>query len=265
MKMIVRGLAVEYVDEGQATTAAGAPPDLSRGERFRGPTTVMLHGWGDNLHTFDALVRQMPGYRIVRLDLPGFGQSERPREAWGVEEYALFVANFLKKLSIDSYVLVGHSFGGRIAIRGVGTKMLSPSKVVLIASAGVKKTRTLKNYVLRVVAKAVKALTLVWPLSRYRQQIRKRLYGAIGSDYFAAGSMRDIYLKVVAEDLLPFARQIAVPTLLIWGKNDRSTPLEDGQRIHAAIAGSTLRVFEGTHFVHQERAVEIAEAIKEFV
>lgn len=241
-------MAIEYSDEGS------------------GKTIVMLHGWADNLHTFDAIVRELPNYRIVRLDMPGFGGSERPRETWGVGEYVAFVRDFLQKMNITEYALVGHSFGGRVAIKGVGTEALYPTKVVLIASAGIKKDRTLKNEILRVVAKAGKALTLVPPFSAYRQQIRKRLYTSIGSDYFAAGSMRDIFLKVVGEDLLHYAKQIRVPALLVWGSEDRSTPVANGEKIHRAINGSQLKVIEGaSHFVHQEHPQQIAQYIKAFI
>lgn len=248
MKTIVDDLAIEYADEG-----AGKP-------------LLMLHGWGDNLHTFDSIVRELSGCRIVRPDLPGFGGSERPAETWGVIEYARFVEAFCKKLELEPAVLVGHSFGGRIIIKGTGTGVFSPQKIALIASAGVAKERTLKSFALTTAAKVGKALTLVPPFSLYRQQIRKRLYGAIGSDYFAAGSMRPIFLKVVKEDLLEYAAKIRAPALLIWGSADRSTPLADGEMIRDAIADSRLEVLTGaTHFVHQERSREVAALIKDFV
>ena len=248
MKTIVNNLAVEYFDEGQ------------------GPTLLMLHGWGDNLHTFDALVHELPGYRTVRVDMPGFGNSERAAETWGVVEYARLVEAFIKKVQIEPRALIGHSFGGRVIIKGVGTGIFTPEKIVLIASAGVARKTTLKHLILRMFAKIGKALTLVPPLSMYRLQIRKKLYGALGSDYFAAGSMRDVFLKVVKEDLLPFAREIRVPALLIWGDHDTQTPLSDGEKIRDAIRVSQLEIIPGaTHFVHQEKSQEVAALIKEFV
>lgn len=247
MKTVVDALAVVYADEGS------------------GPVLLLLHGWADNLHTFDKLAGALTGFRIVRLDMPGFGGSERPEDAWGAGEYAAFVARFLEKLDIARYTLVGHSFGGRVAIKGVGTGVLGPEKLVLIAAAGIKKERTIKNQLLRLAAKAGKSLTLVPPFSAYRHRIRKRLYQSIGSDYFASGSMRDIFIKVVGEDLSAFARTIRIPTLLIWGRDDASTPLSDGERIHEAIPNSRLKVLDGSHFIHLERSQETATLIKEFL
>ena len=78
--------------------------------------------------------------------------------------------------------------------------------------------------------------------------------------------MRDIFLKVISEDLLQYARKIKVPTLLIWGRDDASTSLESGEKIHAAIAGSQLKIIDDAgHFVHQEKWQEVAELIKNFV
>ncbi len=248
MKTIVNGLAVEYSDQGE------------------GLVILMLHGWADTMHTFDVVVRELTLFRIIRLDLPGFGKSERPHDIWGVGEYATFVHDFLAKIQVRSYVLIGHSFGGRIAIKGVGTGVLEPEKLILIASAGIAKERGFKNEMLRIVAKGGKALSLIPPFSAYRQQMRKRLYQSIGSDYFAAGSMRDIFLKVVGEDLLPYAANINIPTLMIWGRKDGSTPLSDGERIHAAIKGSHINIIDGaSHFVHQENPEEVSRLMREFI
>ena len=248
MQTIVDNLAVEYADEGQ------------------GPVLLLLHGWGDTLHTWDAIVRGLQGFRIVRLDMPGFGGSEKPHEVWGVVEYARFVESFCKKLQIEPHALVGHSFGGRVIIKGVGVGIFTPQKVILIASAGVAKQRTLKNIALMAAAKVGKAVTLIPPFSLYRQKIRKKLYGSISSDYFAASSMSHIFLKVVKEDLLAYAAKIRLPTLLIWGSDDTQTPLADGEKIRDAIRDSRLEVLNGaTHFVHQERAQEVAQLIQGFL
>ena len=231
-----------------------------------GPAILMLHGWADTLHTFDTIAEELSGYRIVRLDLPGFGASERPKATWGVEEYARFTLAFCKKLECEPDVLIGHSFGGRIIIKGVGEGLLQPKKVVLIASAGIAKEKTWRNDALRIIARFGKAATSIPPLSAYRSQIRKKMYAKLGSDYFASGSMRDIFLKVISEDLLQYARKIKVPTLLIWGRDDASTSLESGEKIHAAIAGSQLKIIDdASHFVHQEKWQEVAEFIKKFM
>lgn len=248
MKAIVDNLAAEYEDGGV------------------GPVLLMLHGWKDSLNTFDELVPLLPGYRIIRLDMPGFGGSDAPTSAWGVGEYADFVKAFIYKLNIVPEVIVGHSFGGRVAIKGVGSGVLNPKKLVLIAAAGLARRHTLKNHILAGLAKIGRAFTSVPPLSFWQNWLRLRLYGALGSDYFNSGSLKETFKMVVSEDLSEYAAKITTPTLLIWGRNDTSTPLSQAERIHELIEKSQLDiVMNAGHFVHKEKPAEVAKFITAFL
>lgn len=249
MKAILEGLAVEYSDEGQ------------------GPVLLMVHGWMNRMDSFDDLCKELGGsYRIVRLDLPGFGGSETPPDSWHVVDYANLVQALVEKLGLASYTFIGHSLGGRIALRGIGSGILHPEKLVLIDAAGLARRRTLRNRAFTLIAKAGKALTVVPPFSRWRHALRKRLYARLGSDYFAAGSLSRLYLNIIQEDLAPYAPKVACPALIVWGSEDRTTPLAEGERIHELIAGSRLEVLEGVgHAPHRERPQEVAQLIKDFV
>ena len=249
VKVIVNNLSVEYEEAGA------------------GPVVFFLHGWKSDLHTFDALLPFLiSSYRVIRLDLPGFGGSEFPASPWGVGEYVNFVQAFVEKLGVSVEVLVGHSFGGRIAIKGVGTGKLRPNRVILIGSAGLARHNTLRNQMFKVFAKVGKAVTLIFPAS-IREYLRSRLYQKAGSsDYLNAGTLKETSRKVIQEDLSGSASQIKVPTLLIWGENDMATPLSDGKRFAELISGSTLRVLSGAgHFVHEEKPVEVEKVIREFI
>lgn len=249
MQTIVDGLAIRYADEG------------------KGPLILFLHGWKDSLHTFDSIAPALSSsFRVVRLDLPGFGESEMPAFPWKLDNYVLFVNDFLSKLNIKPDIIVGHSLGGRILIKGVSTKELYPKKIVLISSAGIAKRRTMRNLVLTALAKIAKAATLLPPLCFWRTELRRTLYTWIGSDYFAAGAMRRTFLNIIGEDLRSFASAITMPTLLIWGSEDKTTPLSDGERLSKIIKGSRLRIIPGAgHFVHRERSAEVIHIIREFI
>jgi pimeloyl-ACP methyl ester carboxylesterase len=227
----------------------------------------MLHGWKDTLHTFDAIVPALAQkYRVLRLDLPGFGGTEMPSADWDVSEYVEFVLKFQKKINVDVFALMGHSFGGRISIRGAGSGRLTPKKLILISAAGVAKKRTLRNNILAVVAQVGRTLTAIPPFSFWRQKIRRKLYEAIGSDYFISGALKKTFVKVVGEDLTAFAGRITIPTLIIWGRYDTSTPIDQAGRIHALINGSELRVLEEAgHFVHQSESEKVADYIESFL
>ena len=251
MKLIVDSLMTEYMDEGE------------------GPTLLFLPGWMNTLHNFNELASRLKSeYRIVRLDLPGFlgGGTETPPSDWHVRDYAAFVEAFIEKIRLTSYVLVGHSFGGRVAIKGVAQGMLRPSRLVLIGSAGIAKGRTFRNRFFTVVAKIGKVLLYVPPFYFWRKQIRRKLYELLRSDYLAAGALSQVYLNAIREDLTEYMRKISIPTLLIWGSEDKMTPLADGRLYAELIKNSRLEVLPGAgHSVYRERTDDVARLIKEFV
>jgi len=249
MKILVEGIAAEYGDEGA------------------GPVVLLLHGWKDTLHTFDALMPILAKhFRVVRVDLPGFGGSEAPSVSWCLEDYARFVERFVSKLQLTVHLLVGHSFGGRIVIKGVSTRVLIPRKVVLIASAGIAKANPLRIVAVAALAKLGKVILCVPPLVFWKQKLRNIFYARIGSDYASAGALQDTFLRVVREDLSAHARDITLPALLIWGDGDTQTPLADGKRLSELISCARLVVVPGAdHLVHQKYPKQVAGFITDFL
>lgn len=248
MKIIIDNVAAEYSDEGTGTVL------------------LMLHGWKDSLRTFDPLARELSAqYRIVRLDMPGFGGTELPRTNLKLDDYVDFVELFIEKLGVTPEAIIGHSFGGRVILKGISRGVFHPHKVILIAAAGVSEKKPGRNGALKLLARVGKLATAPLPGS-LRTKLRGTLYRSIGSDYHATGVLKDIFINVVSENLSAVAEQVATPSLIIWGSEDASTPLADGQKLARLIRGSRLKVFDGaSHFVHHERAREIARLIREFL
>lgn len=250
MKTIVDGLAVEYDDCGS------------------GPAIVMLHGWKDNLRTFDGVTGLLSdSFRVIRVDLPGFGRSDAPPADWALDDYIEFVKDFLAKLNAGPNVfLIGHSFGGRIIIKGVATQILDARKIILISSAGVARRKTLKRFILAALAKIGRIIASIPPISLWKQKLRRKLYEALGSDYFRAGELGGTFVNIIAEDLSAVAGNIKVPAQIIWGAEDDTTPIEEGKRLNRLIHGSEFRVIDGAgHFVHKERPEEVAKLIRGFL
>lgn len=240
--------------------------------RFRdtgaGQVVLLLHGWSDTLATFDALIPELGEGRFIRLDLPGFGESELPSAPWDVARYAEFVRHFLNKLGVaEPDVLIGHSFGGRIAIKGVASGLFKPKKLVLVAAAGAAARSGVRRRVFAALAKVGRFLTAVPPLSLFRERLREKLYAAAGSaDYLQAGLLKETFLRVVRENLEADAAKIQVPTLLVWGEHDTETPLAEARAFARAIAGSRLAVIHGAgHFVHLDMPKETAREIRAFL
>lgn len=249
MKVMVNGIATEYDIVG------------------RGKTILMLHGWGDNLHTFDEISKNLSKkYRIVRVDLPGFGLTEPPPKTWEISDYIKFVSSFLGKIETNPDVILGHSFGGRITIKSVSTKILKPKKIILEGSAGISKKTTLRNIFITALTKIFSILTFIPPFLFYRQKIRARVYKIIGSDYINTGNLKNTYLNIISEDLKKYAQKIDIPTQLIWGLNDTETPLKDAKKFNSLIEKSKLYLLEGAgHLAHQDQPKEVSRIIEEFL
>lgn len=248
-KLIIQNLATEYKDEG------------------KGNIILCLHGWQDSLRTFDNIVKNLSkDYRIIRLDLPGFGNTEKPKESWGVGEYALFVRDFINKLDIKPDYLLGHSFGGRIILKGQTEYNLEAKKNILIASAGISETKTLRNMIFKTLAKLGGLLTYVPPLIFWREDLRRMLYKFLRSDYMESEQLKKTFLKVIREDLSNNAKRINKPTLLIWGNKDIVTPLSDGKKLNKLISDSRIEIVDGVgHFVHKKESEKVSDIIKKFL
>lgn len=252
MKLILNDLAVEYADEGQ------------------GPVVLLLHGWGQNLHTFDKLAAELvKDHKVVRLDLPGFGGSETPSQAWSVNDYTNFLSQFITKIKIHPEIIIGHSMGGQIAVKAVGDQAVAPRKLILVAAAAVRDDRaSIKNRLFRSAAKAGKAVVAIPGLRSLRVSLRRRLYAAAGnSDYYAAAAnMRPTFLKLISQDVQSDAKRITVPTLLIWGNDDSETPVEQGRKLAYCIKGSRLETVPNAgHFVYLDQPDRVLSIIRNFI
>lgn len=250
MQVIVENLLTHYEQSGDS-----------------GQQMLLLHGWADKLETYDLLVSELgTDYRITRLDLPGFGSTEAPKQSWGVSEYADFVGSFLDKMSLKPDVVIGHSNGGAVAIVAVANNVIRPKHLVLLASAGIRNRQTMQKFIWKAVAKLGKVLTF-WLPKKHKEALQKKLYGTIGSDMLVAPHLRETFKKTVAEDITSHAEKLDVPTLLVYGDQDKATPVDSvGELLHQAIAGSVLEVVPGAdHFVHQQKSEQVANLIQEFI
>lgn len=241
----------------------------SYNETGDGRVIVLLHGWGtnkDNLHVLADYLQIR--YRVISLDLPGFGESERPNNDWFVADYAQFVQDFLESLGIkDVYAFVGHSFGGRIIIKGITSGVFSAQKLVFIGSAGVGHSKTVRSMAFATAAKVGKTVMKLPGLRGRYAAARQKLHATAGStDYTNAGDMQQIFLNTIHEDLRRDIQNITLPTLLMWGSEDTEAPLADARFFHANIPGSTLKIIQGAgHFVHIEKPKKVATFIQVFL
>lgn len=249
MQLIVDGLLTDYERVGV------------------GPLLLILPGWADTSVSWQQVQKQLANrFDVVVINLPGFGRSQTPPDAWGLDEYVAHIAAFLAKLDAGNpQAIVGHSNGGSLAIRGLATGKLSADKLVLLASAGIRGERSSQNLFLKYIAKTGKVLTAPLPKST-KAKLRRRLYAASGSDMLVAEHLQESFKKIVATDVRVDAENIKLPTLLIYGDQDNATPLSYGQMYHERIQGSRLEVLNGAgHFVQLDQPERVMALIGEFV
>jgi pimeloyl-ACP methyl ester carboxylesterase len=233
----------------------------------KGSLTLLLHGWGDNLKGLRLLHSELAkDHQVLSIDLPGFGNTDAPKTVWSLDNYAYFVANVIKKLELsEPEIVIGHSNGGALAIRAISLNILDPKKLVLIAASGVRNDKTARRVALQVLAKTGNAAT-IWMPERYRDALRKSLYGAAGSDLLVMPQLEETFKKTVRQDVQKDAKLITIPTLLIYAKKDEAVPIAYGRRFHELIKGSTLKeVDDSGHFIHLDQSEKVLELIEGFI
>lgn len=245
--------------------------DASYREWGSGPKVIlMLHGWPADSSDYGEVAPKLAqdGWRVIVPDLPGWGQTSQPPQAWTVNDYMRWVQQFVETLRLPPFLLFGHSFGGRVAIKYIISYPYQVQALILCAAAGIRPNPyTMKRRAIKVAAKTGKAIFSIPGLRILSSFMRRALYHIAGSnDYLKAeGVMKDTIVRVLEEDLTPLLPEIKHPTLVVWGSIDGATPLVDGQAMAKAIPKASLSVFEGVrHNIPKLVPDMLAEAITDF-
>lgn len=257
------------VREDQTASRRAAPQPLPHYARTgAGTPTLLLHGWGASSDLFAGTMRGLgEGFDLIAPDFPGFGATPPPPVAWGVGEYVDWTLALMDWLGVERANLVGHSFGGRVAIKLAALHPERVARVVLTDAAGIRPKRDWRYHA------RVRSFKLMRRLAqaRYTPQPLREWAGAQvarqGSpDYKAAsGTVRGSFVRVVNEDLRAYLPRIAAPTLLIWGDRDEETPLADGQLMERLIPDAGLVVFAGAgHYAYIEDSARFCVIVKTF-
>ena len=233
-------------------------------------TVVLLQGWGTDLGVYDSVADAINDkYRFIQFDLPGFGGSDEPREAWNVDAYADFFCKFMEALGIGEASLIGHSYGGRIIIKLAGRESI-PFKIkniVLIDSAGIMPVRSFKqklNIKKYKIIKKIVSVKLIYAL--FPELIDDWRSSQGSADYRnASPMMRQCMVMAVNEDLTDLLERIKQDTLLIWGDKDTATPISDAKKMEEKIKGSGLCILEGCgHFSFLEKPVQFRSIMRSY-
>jgi pimeloyl-ACP methyl ester carboxylesterase len=227
------------------------------------PNLVFLHGWGGCWQSwYPILERLKKDFNLYAPDLPGFGQEPIPNP-YHLENYVDFVINFIKKNKIKNPILIGHSFGGAIISKIAADKSISFPKMILVDAASIRHPYSTPQ---KIKFQLINSLKKVFP---FTQDIYYKIFKLQNSDYAAIKNnpiLRQTFKNVIQQDLTNDLPKIEIPTLIIWGKNDVSTPLSDGQKIHQLISNSQLIVFSDTsHFSYLDDQEQFVTEVKNFI
>jgi pimeloyl-ACP methyl ester carboxylesterase len=234
-----------------------------------GSPVILMHGWGCTHDTVKSIERLcLPNHTVYNVDFPGFGKSTEPdisEYVWGVEDYTQVIEGLVAAEGIENPTLIGHSFGGRVAI--VYASRNDVGKVVLVDAAGVKPRRTLKYYAKVYSFKAMKRLYKLLYGKSSEAKINALRQRRGSSDYAGASlTMKRVMSKVVNEDLCKLMPQIAAPTLLVWGENDTATPIKDARKMEKLIPDAGLVAFAGCgHYSFLDNPGGFAAVLKSFL
>lgn len=227
----------------------------------KGKTTLLfLHGWGCDNSIFDSVRRQLP-YTTIAIDLWGFGKSDNVDiEGWTVEQYADCLYQWVNTQQLHDFIIVAHSFGGRVALVFASKYSHLVSALIITGGAGMRRF-SLQRCAKVALYKTKKFLVACGFLSG------KCLLHSGSVDYRSAvgSANKNTLVKVVTQDLSPYAKAIACKTLLLWGSQDKETPLWMARRLNRLIKDSFVIEIDGSHFAFVENNVLFSAIVTSWI
>jgi len=253
------------------------------------PVIVLVHGFRGDHHGLEPIVANLPGFRIVSPDLPGFGESAPLDGPHDIAGYAAWLDAFVASLELDgAYTLLGHSFGSIVASAAVAGG-LRPERLVLVNPIGAPALEGPRGVMTRLAVayyRAAAALperagfavlknraivrVMSVTMAKTRSRELRRFIHDQHDRYFSAFSDRDSLLEAfrasVSHDVREFAPQIDVPVLLIAAERDDITPLSAQHVLVERFPDARLEVIpEVGHLIHYEAPGDAARRILGFV
>ncbi|PNV83413.1 MAG: alpha/beta hydrolase [Sulfurimonas sp.] len=207
---------------------------------------IILHGWGSNKELMKkAFSPYMDTFRHIYIDLPGFGNSTC-NMALETKDYARIVELLMIHLNASKDIVLGHSFGGKVAL------LLEPQVLVLVASAGIYRSKSLK----------VRTKIALFKLLKLLGATKFREFFVADDAKKLSEPMYQTFKNVVDEDFSKEFTSYGGKALLCWGTNDTATPLSSAKKIDRLINDSSLLTYEGDHYFFLNHAKDVAQNIE---
>ena len=264
-----------------------AEPELHFEAHGSGEPILLIPGYGATLYSWRYLAPALARtHRVILLDLKGFGMSPKPDDGkYSIHDHARRVADFLRDRDLSGVTLIGHSFGGGIALllalRLRGDAKYAPKRLVLIDNVAYRQrlplfVRMMQSPLGPLVLRAVPATSLIRHVLEQAYLDDAKIPPESITEYAKPLDTPGAREAMVAtakgmippdiEDLAERYRGIDIPALILWGRQDAIVPLSIGERLHRAIPDSKLVIVERCgHIPHEECPDEAIPAVVEFM
>lgn len=233
-------------------------------------TLIILHGWQSSKEKWQKVkeLLEKDGIEVIVPDLPGFKPETELGRPWNLDDYVEWLKNFSQDKENEGFFLLGHSFGGRVAIKFSVKYPFLLRGIFLVSAAGIKKEKTIFAKIMELGGEIIRFLKIEeFPVTKELWQLfRKAFYRFIlrRKDYVrTSGNLKEMMKNVLEEDLTPLLEKINVPTYIIWGDNDAITPAVDAYLMNEKIKNSKMEMLvEIGHTPHLENPGLLVEKIK---
>ena len=223
----------------------------------KGDEILFIPGWNDSLEHFENIASKLHNYKIIMIDLPNQGKSKPIYQKIEMDDYIQIIHNFLITNKFNPKIIIGHSFGGKLAF--LYALKYPVNKLVLVAPSLVK-NKSLITYFKIYKYKFYKNLKYYFNikinLNKYGSKEYQTQKGIEKQNFIIATN--NYYNKELIK--------IKIPTLLYYGKLDKATPLKEGKYINKKIKNSKLIIdSEGDHFAMYNNPYLFIRKVKEFL
>jgi pimeloyl-ACP methyl ester carboxylesterase len=256
--------------------------ELGSGPRM---AIVFVHGlsgsWQNWLENIPHFARE---HRVLALDLPGFGHSPMPEWEISIESYGRLLHRFCDALGVGDCGVVGNSMGGFISAEAASARPDRFEKLALVSAAGVSSARLRRQPAETVARMATAAAPLLLRLQERglrRPRVRSATFKGLFQhpealrrelllETFQSGAGRPGFLPavqgLVGYDILDQLAEVDVPTLIVWGRNDRVVPPQDAAGFAQRLRNSRTVIFDDTgHLPQLERPTRFNRVLETFL
>lgn len=210
----------------------------------KGKPIIFLHGVILHAHTYDRLILKLAEqYLVIAPDMPGFGQSDVPGSVWSFIDYGKYFSQFIDSLNINDVTVIGHSFGGGVAVN-IALMNRKVTKLILIDAVGTPMQFSFQKFLKLALIK-----TTFEVLHTDKKVAIRLVYDVVV--HFCLRHLFQLFhiYKIIVKSM--YSRypiyEVKIPTLILWGRKDEILPTSYGTYLKRVIKNSHIMTIDGNH------------------